>query len=69
LLTSISAFASPLEDLTDTLSGEVHAKISGVKPLLRHLCDELLLTSSEETALTKEKKIRNFATVRIIQNP
>ena len=58
LLTSISKFASPLEDLTDTLSGEAHVTISVVKPLLRHLCDELLLESTEDTTLTKEMKAR-----------
>jgi len=58
LLTLISAFVSPLEDLTDTLSGEAHVTISVVKPLLQHLCDELLLASSKDTALTKEMKAR-----------
>ena len=42
LLTSISTFVAPLEDLTDTLSGEAHVTISAVKPVLQHLCDVLL---------------------------
>jgi len=58
LLILISTFVSPLEDLTDTLLGEAHVTISVVKPLLRYLCDELLLAFSEDTALTKEMKAR-----------
>ena len=34
LLTSINVFVTPLEDLTDTLSGETHVTISAVKPML-----------------------------------
>ena len=58
LLTSINAFVTPLEDLTDTLSGETHVTISAVKPMLRHLCDVLLAESSEDSELTKEMKER-----------
>jgi len=58
LLTSIESFLSPLEDLTDTLSGESHVTISIVKPLLEHLCTDLLLTTDEDTELTKQMKQR-----------
>ena len=57
LLTSLSAFLTPLEDLTDTLSSKSHVTVSAIKPLLQHLC-ELLLESSEDTTLTKEMKAR-----------
>ena len=60
LLTSISAFVTPLEDLTDTLSGETHNTISAVKP---HLYDVLLAESSEHSELTKEMKERSKAKV------
>jgi len=58
LLTSINAFVAPLEDLTDTLSGETHVTISAVKPVLQHLCDVLLAVSSDDSELTKEMKER-----------
>jgi len=57
-LTSLSAFLTPLEDLTDTLSGEPHVIASAIKPLLQYLCDELLLESSEDKTLIKEMKAR-----------
>ena len=58
MLTSINTFVAPLEDLTDTLSGEKHVTISAVKPVLQHLCDVLLAESSEDSELTKEMKAR-----------
>ena len=58
LLALINTFVAPLEDLTDTLSGETHVTISGVKPVLQHLCDVLLVESSEDSELTKEMKAR-----------
>jgi len=42
LLTSMHSFLSPLEHLTDSLSGESHVTISAVKPLLDHLYTKLL---------------------------
>ena len=57
-LTSIESFLSPLEDLTDTLSGESHVAISIVKPLLDHLCTDLLSPTSQDTELTKQMKQR-----------
>ena len=56
LLTSINTFVAPLEDLTDTLSGQTRVTISAVKPVLQHLCDALLAESSEDSELTKEMK-------------
>ena len=56
LLASINTFVTPLEDLTDTLSGETHFTISAVKLVLQHLCDVLLAESSEDSELTKEMK-------------
>ena len=53
LLTSIESFLSPLEDLTDTLSGETHVTISVVKPLLEHLSTDLLSPNDGDTELTK----------------
>ena len=58
LLASINTFVAPLEDLTDTLSGETHVTISAVKPVLQHLSDVLLAESSEDSELTKEMKAR-----------
>jgi len=58
LLTSIESFLSPLEDLTDALSGESHITISIVKPLLEYLCTDLQLTTNEDTELTKQMKQR-----------
>ena len=49
---------TPLEDLTDTLSGETHVTISAAKPVLEHLCVVLLADSSEDSELTKEMKER-----------
>ena len=49
LLTSINAFVAPLENSTDTLSGETHVTISAIKPLLQHLCDELLAVSNDDS--------------------
>ena len=63
LLTSISAFVTPLEDLTNTLSGETHVTISAVKPVLQHLCNVLLAESREDSELTKEMKERCKAKV------
>lgn len=56
LLMSIESFLSPLEDLTDTLSGESHVTISIVKPLLDHLCTDLLSPTSQDTKLTQHMK-------------
>ena len=58
LLTSIDSFLCPLEDLTDTLSGESHVTISVVKPLLEHLSTGLLSPTDENTELTKQMKQR-----------
>ena len=58
LLASINTFVAPLEDLTDTLSGETHVTIFAVKPVLQHFCDVHLAESSEDSELTKEIKAR-----------
>ena len=58
LLTSLESFLSPLEDLTDSLSGESHVTISAVKPLLNHLYTELLMPATGDTDLTKQMKMR-----------
>ena len=64
-LGSISTFVSPLEDLTDTLSGEAYVTISAVKPVLQHLCDVLLAESYDDSELTKEMKGR--CKIKILQ--
>ena len=58
LLTSIESFLSPLEDLTNTLSGETHVTISVVNPLLEHLSTDLLSPNDGDTELTKQMKQR-----------
>jgi len=52
------SFLSPLEDLTDSLSGESHVTISAVKPLLDHLYTKLLMPAAGDTELTKQMKMR-----------
>ena len=58
LFTSIHSFLSPLEDLTDSLSGESHVTISAVIALLDHLYTDLLMPATEDIELTKQMKMR-----------
>ena len=41
---------------TDALSGEKHLTISVVRPLLKHIVDEVLVVSAEDSSLSKEMK-------------
>ena len=55
----VAAALKPLSIFTDALSGEKHLTISAVWrlwPLLKHIVDEVLVVSSEDSALSKEMK-------------
>ena len=58
------AVLTPLREMTDTLSGEKSVSISAVKPLLRHICDTVLLRKGDSTLTTEMKQIRNDLTSR-----
>ena len=66
VLDSMLAVLTPLREMTDTLSGEKSVSISAVKPLLRHICDTVLLRKEGDSTLTTEmkQKIRNDLTSR-----
>ena len=52
----VAAVLKPLSIFTDALSGEKHLTISVVRPLLKHIVDEVLVVSAEDSALGKEMK-------------
>ncbi len=47
---------SPISELTDFLSGEYHATISSVIPVLHNLKTKILIAKEEEAELTKDIK-------------
>ena len=56
VLETVAAVLKPLSIFTDALSGEKHLTISAVRPLLKHIVDEVLAVSPEDNPLSKEMK-------------
>ena len=56
VLETVASVLRPLSVFTDALSGEKHVTISVVRPLLRHILDEVLSVSAEDCSLGKEMK-------------
>ena len=56
VLETVISVLKPLSVFTDALSGEKHLTISAVRPLLRHILDEILVVSAEDCSLSKEMK-------------
>ena len=56
VLETVAAVLKPLSVFTDALSGEKHLTISAVRPLLKHIVDEILAVSAEDNTLSKEMK-------------
>ena len=56
VLETVVSVLRPLSIFTDALSGEKHLIISVVRPLLRHILDEILAVSPEDCPLSKEIK-------------
>ena len=55
VLEIVVSVLKPLSVFTDPLSGEKHLTIS-VRPLLRHVLDEILVVSAEDCSLSREMK-------------
>ena len=55
---SLAAALSPLEDLTDFLSGDTHATVSSVIPVLYNLANKILKEKENDSTLTKNIKLR-----------
>ncbi len=59
VLESINSALTPLKDFTDILSAwESYVTVSTIKPILRHLDEEVLVDRDEDTQLTKDIKER-----------
>lgn len=56
VLESINNALRPLQEFTDTLSGEAYASVSYLKPVLHLLKTSTLAAKDEDTALTKKIK-------------
>ncbi len=56
VLESINAALKKVTDFTDALSSEKTVTASSVKPVLRLLCEDLLLPTEEDTELTRNLK-------------
>ena len=56
VLEIVAGILKSLSIFTDVLSGEKHLTISAVRPLLKHIVDEVLVISAEDSALSKEMK-------------
>ena len=48
VLETVISVLKPLSIFTDALSGEKHLTISAVRPLLRHILDEIFVVSAED---------------------
>ena len=55
---SLAAALSPLEDLTDFLSGDTHVTASSVIPVLYNLANKILKDNENDSTLTKNMKKR-----------
>ena len=55
---SLTAALSPLEDLTDFLSGDIHVTVSSVIPVLYNLANKILKEKENDSTLTKNIKKR-----------
>ena len=55
---SLAAALSPLEDLTDFLSGDTHVTVSSVIPVLYNLANKILKEKQNDSTLTKNIKLR-----------
>ena len=53
---TVVSVLSPLSIFTNALSGEKHLAISVVRPLLRHILDEILAVSPDDCSPSKEMK-------------
>ena len=58
VLDSVLAVLHPLHQMTDLLSGERYVTVSVVKPLLNHICTEILDVKDEDTSLSAVIKER-----------
>ena len=55
-LEAVSSVLQPLYNFTDALSGERNVTVSAIRPLLKHILEELLATNDSDCALVKEMK-------------
>ena len=56
ILEAMSSVLKPLSTFTDALSGEKVVTVSAVRPLLKHILEELLAISADDCSLVKEMK-------------
>ena len=55
-LEAMSIVLKPLSIFTDALAGEKEVTVSAVRPLLKHILEDLLVFSSDDCSLIKEMK-------------
>ena len=58
VIDSVIAVLVPLEDLTDLLSGEKRVTCFAIKPLLKHIFENILSDKEEDTTLTCQLKAK-----------
>ena len=55
-LEAVSSVLQPLYTFTDALSGEKNVTVLAIRPLLKHILEELLASTDAECALVKEMR-------------
>ena len=55
-LEAVSSVLQPLTVFTDALSGEKNVTVSAIRPLLKHILEELVASTDVDCALVKEMK-------------
>lgn len=59
---SLHKVLSPLDDLTDLLSGDSHITVSSIVPILHNLATKVLKETQDDSELTKtiKKKVTDY---------
>ena len=58
ILESANKALAPLKEFTDIMSGETYVTVSAIKPILKHLEEDVLAENDDDTTLTRDIKQR-----------
>ena len=56
VLEAVVSVLKPLHVFTDALAGEKHITISAIRPLLRHIVEQIVLVGADDCAIVREMK-------------
>ena len=56
VLEAVASVLKPLHVFTDALAGEKHITISAIRPLLRHIVEQIVLVGADDCTIVKEMK-------------